>query len=296
MRFVEPQAAPAASRWTSRIALFSLVLLLTALLLHRLFGLDTLIALNLVMAAYAGVGLSLILAVAAVAVIWRHGTQGTARVVFAVTVCLAMLAGPLALALLARDYPMINDVTTDTATPPPFDSIGKMRGPGTNPVKYPGEAFALEQRHAYPDLKPLLVDRSAEEAFELVVDAVRRLKMDVVREEGPGEETGKTGYIEAVDRTLVLGFYDDVAIRVSGGEAMSRIDIRSASRFGWTDLGTNAERVRTVMREIVARLEATVPTAEDDRSQLDKKTRDKLKQGKDDDSKSAPRKSRRRDR
>ncbi len=294
MRFVEPQAAPAASRWTSRIAVFSLVLLLTALLLHRLFGLDTLIALNLVKAAYAGVGLSLLLAVAAVAVIWHHGTQGTARVVFAVTVCLAMLAGPLALALLARDYPMINDITTDTVSPPPFDIIGKMRGPGTNQVTYPGEAFALQQRHAYPDLKPLLVDRSAQEAFELVVDAVRRLKMDIVREEAPGGVAGKTGYIEAVDRTLVLGFYDDVAIRVSGGEAMSRIDIRSASRFGWSDLGANAERVRALMHEIVARLEATVPTAEDDRSQLDKKARDKLKQEKDDDRKS--RKSRRRDR
>jgi uncharacterized protein (DUF1499 family) len=294
MRFVEPQAAPAASRWTSRIAVFSLVLLLTALLLHRLFGLDTLIALNLVKAAYAGVGLSLLLAVAAVAVIWHHGTQGTARVVFAVTVCLAMLAGPLALALLARDYPMINDITTDTVSPPPFDIVGKMRGPGTNPVTYPGAAFALQQRHAYPDLKPLLVDRSAQEAFELVVDAVRRLKMDIVREEAPGGVAGKTGYIEAVDRTLVLGFYDDVAIRVSGGEAMSRIDIRSASRFGWSDLGANAERVRALMHEIVARLEATVPTAEDDRSQLDKKARDKLKQEKDDDRKS--RKSRRRDR
>jgi uncharacterized protein (DUF1499 family) len=294
MRFVEPQAAPAASRWTSRIAIFSLVLLLTALLLHRLFGLDTLIALNLVKAAYAGVGLSLLLAVAAVAVIWHHGTQGTARVVFAVTVCLAMLAGPLALALLARDYPMINDITTDTVSPPPFDIVGKMRGPGTNQVTYPGEAFALQQRHAYPDLKPLLVDRSAQEAFELVVDAVRRLKMDIVREEAPGGVAGKTGYIEAVDRTLVLGFYDDVAIRVSGGEAMSRIDIRSASRFGWSDLGANAERVRALMHEIVARLEATVPTAEDDRSQLDKKARDKLKQEKDDDRKS--RKSRRRDR
>jgi uncharacterized protein (DUF1499 family) len=294
MRFVEPQAAPAASRWTSRIAVFSLVLLLTALLLHRLFGLDTLIALNLVKAAYAGVGLSLLLAVAAVAVIWHHGTQGTARVVFAVTVCLAMLAGPLALALLARDYPMINDITTDTVSPPPFDIVGKMRGPGTNQVTYPGEAFALQQRHAYPDLKPLLVDRSAQEAFELVVDAVRRLKMDIVREEAPGGVAGKTGYIEAVDRTLVLGFYDDVAIRVSGGEAMSRIDIRSASRFGWSDLGANAERVRALMHEIVARLEATVPTAEDDRSQLDKKAREKLKQEKDDDRKS--RKSRRRDR
>ncbi len=295
MRFVEPETAPAASRWTSRIALFSLILLLTAFLLHRLFGLDTLIVFNLVKAAYAGVGLSLLLAAAAVVVIWRQGTHGTARVVFAVAVCLLMLAGPLALALLARDYPMINDVTTDTATPPPFDIVSKMRGPSSNPVKYPGEVFAAQQRHAYPDLKPLVLDRSAEEAFELVADAVRRLKMDIVREEAPGGDVGRTGYIEAVDRTLVLGFYDDVAIRVSGGEASSRVDIRSASRFGWTDLGSNAERVRALMREIVARLEATVPTAEDERDK--KKGRDKLKQGKDDDPKSAaPRKSRRRDR
>jgi hypothetical protein len=85
--------------------------------------------------------------------------------------------------------------------------------------------------------------------------------MDVVREEGPTAEGGE-GTIEAVDRTIVAGFYDDVAIRVTGSDATARIDIRSSSRFGRTDFGANAERIRTLMKEIVTRLESTVPVAE----------------------------------
>jgi len=273
-------------RWTSRIALFSLGLLITAAFLHRLFGMPTPVAFNLVVAAYAGIALSLLVALAAAIGIWRHGGPGTARVVFSVAVGLLMLSGPLMMAALTSEHPRINDVTTDVRSPPEFGTLARVRGgPGANSAAYPGERFAAEQARAYPDLKPLYLDRSSEEAFELVVDAVKHLKMDIVREEVPGGEPGEMGVIEAVDRTLIAGFYDDVAIRVAGDDNGARIDIRSASRYGWTDLGRNAERIRTLMREIVARLDATVPTADADRASRAKH----LKGEPEDDPKSASR-------
>jgi hypothetical protein len=68
-----------------------------------------------------------------------------------------------------------------------------------------------------------------------------------------------------VDRTLVLGFYEDIAIRVTGDEESARVDIRSASRFGRGDMGANAEGIRELFNEIQARVDATMPTAEDAR-------------------------------
>jgi uncharacterized protein (DUF1499 family) len=266
MRFAAPETASPASRWTSRIALFSLGVLLTAAFLHRLFGMPTPVAFNIVLAAYAGAILSMLMGAVAAVGIWRTGGMGTARVVFGFLLSLAMISGPLLLVVLARDYPPINDLTTDTRAPPVFTTLAKARNePGANSTAYPGDRFAKEQVRAYPDIKPMQVNRSSAEAFELAVESVRKLKMDVVREEGPTEDGGE-GTIEAVDRTLIAGFYDDIAVRVTGNDTSARIDIRSASRFGRADFGHNAERIRNLMREIVTRLEATVPVAEGTRA------------------------------
>ena len=75
------------------------------------------------------------------------------------------------------------------------------------------------------------------------------------------------GQLEAIDRTLVLGFYDDVAVRVRGVRGGSAVDIRSASRFGKSDFGANATRVRALRAEIVARVEASVPAGAKGQSQ-----------------------------
>ena len=66
-------------------------------------------------------------------------------------------------------------------------------GLGANPVDYPGAAFAAAQAAAYPDIKPIEINRSSDEAFELAADAIRRLKMDIVRQDPPDLETGRPG-------------------------------------------------------------------------------------------------------
>jgi uncharacterized protein (DUF1499 family) len=61
------------------------------------------------------------------------------------------------------------------------------------------------------------------------------------------------GRIEATDSTFWFGFKDDVVIRVSdAGNQGSRIDVRSKSRVGRNDFGTNAKRVRAYLRNIAA--------------------------------------------
>jgi uncharacterized protein (DUF1499 family) len=256
MPYTLPNQLPATSRWTSRLAVFSLVVFLSAAILHRL-GLQTPAAFIMVILAFAGAAFALVLAIAAAVSIWRHGGDGTARVVVGIFISLLMFGGAAVVGALAGKYPVLNDVTTDTQSPPQFTELAKMRGASANPSGYP-QAFAPIQLKNYPDLKPLLIDRPLDETFEVALEALRRQRYQIVAED-------PSGVIEAVDRTMILGFYDDIAVRVTGDEERSRIDVRSASRFGLSDFGQNALRVRTILREIVARLEETVPTADGER-------------------------------
>jgi uncharacterized protein (DUF1499 family) len=256
----EPSVAPAGT-WACRAALFGATLIVTALVMHRLLGMPTPLALNIFKVAFAGAGLALLLGCVACIQIWRRGRGGASAALCGMLIGLAMFAWPAVYIPSLATLPEINDVTTDPRAPPPFVALAKFRVAGANSPAYPGEAFARQQAAAYPDLRPFTVDRSAEEAFELVAEAVRRLKLRVVSEEPPRGRSERVGTIEAVDRTLIVGFYDDVVIRVEGDQRRSRIDIRSASRYGSHDLGRNASRVRKILKEVQARLEATVPAA-----------------------------------
>jgi uncharacterized protein (DUF1499 family) len=247
------------ARWTSRIALFSVGVLAIAIVLHRLFSLPTPVALNLGAVSFAGAALSLLFALFAAVGIWRSGRPGTSRIVLGTLVSLGLVMWPLVYLPRYEGLPEINDITTDPANPPAFTISAGERGMGANPIAYPGAAFAAAQAAAYPDIKPIEINRSSDEAFELASDAIRRLKMKIVRQDPPDLEAGKPGIIEAVDRTMIMGFYDDVAVRVAGDDEHARIDVRSASRYGRHDLGRNADRVRQILKEVVVRMESVVP-------------------------------------
>jgi uncharacterized protein (DUF1499 family) len=284
MRLAATEKESTASRWSSRVALFSLGVLIAAAFLHRLFGMPTAVAFNLFLFAMLGCVLSILLGTLGALAIWRSGVGGSARIVLGIFLSAIMLLAPVLAMLYAHNFPLINDLSTDTSSPPAFVNLATARGPGDNSPAYPGKAFALQQAAAYPDLKTMVVERSSEETFELVTDALKKLRMHVVRDEAPGA-AGEPGALEAVDRTLIAGFYDDVAIRVSGDETTSRVDIRSASRFGSADLGRNAERIRAIMHEITMRVQATMPMAEDEKAERSKRGAQRAKRGKDADPK-----------
>lgn len=261
-----PGTPQRSSRWCPRLALFALALVAVALLLHRFFGMPTPVLLN-VLAVGLGLALAAVLLGAFAALgIWRTGRTGAARILLGTTLGAAMLAVPVGAGLVARSYPPINDVTTDAANPPEYRTLAALRTGAANSALYPAAEFADRQRAAYPDLLPLEINRSPAETFDLVVDVLKGMQMTVVAEEGPSDDY-PVGRAEAVDRSLVLGIYDDIAIRVSPtgdpAEPNSRVDLRSSSRYGRSDFGSNVQRMRDIMREVVARLEATVPAIGD---------------------------------
>jgi Protein of unknown function (DUF1499) len=251
----------ASARWSRRIALFSVSLLLVALALHRISSIPTPLAINLFAVGFAGAALAVLVGLVALVRIWRTGHAGAGSMAVGVLLPLMVFAGPAAYLAPHFDSPPINDVTTDLLVPPAFAALAK-RPDGANTAAYPGQPFADLQARAYPDLRSLVLDRSAEEAYELVEDAVRRLRWRVVAETPPaGDPTAKVGRIEATEQTLLVGFTDDIVIRIQGGPSQARIDARSASRYGRYDFGQNAARVRRLLAEVRARAEATPTVA-----------------------------------
>jgi hypothetical protein len=211
--------------------------------------------------ALAAIPLGLIAFTFAVAL---RGTRA-ALIMAGAAVFIAVLVAVNVLQWRARgtDAPPIHDISTDTENPPQFVAIAPLRADAPNPVEYAGDETAAHQRAAYPDIVPLLLRLPPEQAFERALDAARRMSWEIVATE-PAE-----GRIEATDRTFWFGFYDDVVIRVAPADgqgagaldpaaaaaaaaapAASRIDVRSKSRVGRGDVGTNARRIRAYLDRI----------------------------------------------
>jgi Protein of unknown function (DUF1499) len=246
------------ARWSCRIALFGIALLAVGVALHRLQFLSTTVVINLFVVGYAAALLAFLVGAAALVQIWRTGFGGAGSAAVGVVLPLLMSAGPIFYAPAFFNLPRINDITTDAASPPRFVALGK-RPEGANSTVYPGQAYAELQAKAYPDLRTVVMDRSAEETFELIEEAVRKLRWRVVAAEPPTGRPAKAGLLEATDQTLLVGFTDDIVIRVEGTQTRTRVDMRSASRFGRFDLGQNAARVRRFFAELQARVDATAP-------------------------------------
>jgi len=147
----------------------------------------------------------------------------------ALVIGLAVLYVPLQFLQRARAVPPINDITTDTENPPRYMTASRA---------YPGAEFARQQRAAYPDIAPVLLPQPPREAFAKAVAAAEAMGWEVVGRDAAA------GTLEAVDTTKWFGFKDDIAVRVVPTPNGSRIDIRSKSRVGRSDLGTNARRIR----------------------------------------------------
>lgn len=253
------QPASFLARWASRMAWFAVLLLAATLFMHRVLSLPTPIALNLAATAFLIAAAVTGMAAIAGLDIWVTGRQGTARVVSATLIALGLLAIPVGVWIESRKYPTLTDITTDTKDPPEFEALVDKRGDGSNSVVYNGDHNTLLQLAGYPDLKTLEVPRSADDTFDVVLQALTKLKLKPVAETAPADSPDGIGTIEVSDRTLILGFRDDVVIRVAGDETGASVDVRSASRYGRTDFGRNATRVRMILREIVGRLEANLP-------------------------------------
>jgi len=104
-------------------------------------------------------------------------------------------------------------------------------------VEYGGPAVAKLQRSAYPEVAPLILPLPPNRAYDRAMDAVHKMGWTVV------EGNNREGRIEAIDSTFWFGFKDDIVVRIRPEGNDSRLDVRSLSRVGLSDIGTNAKRI-----------------------------------------------------
>jgi uncharacterized protein (DUF1499 family) len=151
---------------------------------------------------------------------------------------------PFAMLQNAKTVPPIHDITTDTENPPRFLAIVPLRSGAPDSVEYEGQAIAKQQHSAYPDIQAVTLAATPEAAFQRALNAARDLGWEIVAAV-PNE-----GRIEATDTTIWFGFKDDIVVRLTPIPAGTRIDVRSLSRLGTSDLGKNAARVRAYLQRL----------------------------------------------
>jgi uncharacterized protein (DUF1499 family) len=202
-------------------------------------------------AAYGGIAAAVVSAAALILAPLRGQRRGRFRALAGLAIGLITVGVPAYFLNTARAVPPIHDITTDTEDPPTFEAILSLRAEAPNPASYGGAAVAAQQRDAYPDIAPADYPIAPAAAFEAALAAARALGWSIVAADQAA------GRIEATDRTFWFGFVDDIVIRVRPTDAGSRIDVRSVSRVGVGDVGTNAARVRAFLAALEDEIGAT---------------------------------------
>ncbi len=147
---------------------------------------------------------------------------------------------------LAERMPVINDITTDMANPPQFVKIMPLRQNAPTSAVYGGSKIANQQRSYFPDIQPLVLPIAPATAFDFALKTARSRGWQIV------DANATAGRIEAVATTFWFGFKDDVVVRITPVSGGSRIDVRSVSRVGTGDIGTNAKRIRSFLHELAS--------------------------------------------
>jgi len=197
-------------------------------------------------AAFLGLGAAALATV--MLMVPRTRRSAPVALVVALVVGLGVAYVPWSGMRAARALPPIHDITTDTRRPPEFVAVLPLRADAPNPAVYGGADIAKAQLEGYPDLRSRHLDVAPAEAFQRAETAARAMGWEIVAADAASNR------IEATATTMWFGFKDDVVIRIEPDQADdgrgSRIDVRSVSRVGGSDVGANAARIRAFLRKL----------------------------------------------
>ncbi len=193
-------------------------------------------------AAYTGIAAGIL---AVIGLLWpKLRRQGASRWVLGLVLATLVVGLPLLQVRQARAVPAIHDISTDLIDPPAFVAIAALRGDTSNPLDRADPQLPDLQRQAYPDLQPVILPEPPAAAQQRAMHAAETLGWQIVANDPA------SGLIEATDTTLWFGFKDDIVIRIRPEGDGSRIDLRSVSRVGRSDLGANARRIRVFLEQV----------------------------------------------
>ncbi|WP_336985675.1 DUF1499 domain-containing protein [Altererythrobacter aquiaggeris] len=186
-------------------------------------------------------------------------------------IALLIPAGMMAMAASVRagagDIPPIHDIATDVANPPQFPAatVAAREASGANPLRAFDvplgqydvwkDADSIKDKtnaeviaENYPQLGPVTLQADRDAATKQVADAMRGMGFADVAADVAAD--GSSAAVSGVAETFWFGFKDDVTARVTPGPEGTRVDFRSTSRVGLSDLGANAERIAALSAKL----------------------------------------------
>lgn len=256
MVYRPPERRSRIAGWSRWLGAFAVPVLVIVTIAHRSGLMPTEQALVLVAAAFGFAALALLLAIVAAILVWHDGRLGGRDAAIGAVWAVLALSPVVYLSVEWANFPKVTDVATDAVDPPLYREAAFVRAGRLASATPPSAAERARIRTLWPEI----VTRRYAVGSDLLFLATRRLVeeegwkvTEMVNPVGDGER----GRIEAVARTLVFGFEDDVVVRVLPEPSGSRIDMRSSIRWGTHDFGRNARRIRGFLDELDRRVVAS---------------------------------------
>ena len=148
-----------------------------------------------------------------------------------------------------RQYPLINDITTDPQKPPAFVKAIELQPKHGRDLTYDPQFAAIQTgAAAYNDLAPLKLEGTPDEIYR---------RVEILAGEVPNWQITRNDLqahtLEGVATSGLFKFQDDfiIAVRPADGGG-SLVEMRSKSRDGKGDLGVNYHRIMSFMRILKA--------------------------------------------
>ncbi len=271
--------------WSRRAGLSAIPVLLLAIIGHRADFFDGDLTLALLAVGLTLAFCAVLAGLIAFGAIWREGRRGFAAATVGLLLGLALLAYPAYLFTRILSLPALADVATSPDDVPEFNAAEWEHTPPT------AAALAI-QRTAYPDVRSRVYLADPDFVFEKVIQAVDDLGWEILLQTPPAvaqlpvdaaspdepappvaaeappvdpdappappepviETVATPGVVEAVARTPVVGFREDVIVRVGNDPSGAIVDVRSASRLFQHDFGSNAARIARFFEALDDRL------------------------------------------
>lgn len=250
-----------AAPWARRAALLSAAVLVVGMVAHWFQVLDT-IPFFWTMATVAALAvLALILVALGMPKVWNFGYRGGKDLTVAIIVASIVLAPFGIAAYWAFTHPPITDISTDLDDPPAFDDALQSRTADMNAIEEEGDAWKEEQQAAYPDITGRRYDATIESLREAVERTFTARGWKILGPDIVG--TGTEFNVATTVYSPVLALPSDVVVRLVEDENSTFVDMRSASRYGTTDFGQNAELIIGFLNELdiaVATLKPVAPS------------------------------------
>ena len=239
-----PQAAGLLARFVFYVGLIGLAALPVGALGTRFGAWDFGVGFNLLFGGVLLAVIALVLGIAAyIRAALRKRSGDRLSVVVGVVASVVVLAWMGMQYMTAQSVPAIHDISTDRVSPPNFVAVAELRGPGTNSLRYE-EAEAEAQATGYPDLAGIELRQDVPATVQQAAAIAAELGWEVVNTDV------EAGIVEATDTTFWFGFKDDVVVRVLPAAGGSKVDVRSVSRIGQSDLGANAARISAFLERL----------------------------------------------